>query len=431
MAGINLSNMILKKLLMASCTIFLLISIPIKCDAECKTPFDCLLKAMEMIKRDRQDMYNIRDQMSTLVTSVDKKISDKLNEIKNEIDIKLSDFNKRSQDELENLKTKINSDFTKIKDEFDQMKNSIENKNHLYREAIIYDNIISAYEGGIISKSGNPIGWDDLSHRKNPWNSKLMLKIGSNSQQNEAGIKVTIPDNYDVLWIRVHNDAHIWNIFRVIYADGNKEILPKYAAGQRGLNEISPDGGSSDTYGYFHMWVPIPVIRSGTIVIHSDYPHSHWISGIAFGKNLWGHAKNSGVAYHWAINGGSKINFEFENWNNDILVNIPHGVISELIVPVVSNGKDKLLYLVEHNNNWNGLMHTAVSVNGVSIERFRTSYSNPFAVHYNSKSFDRYAAAKIPKDLIKNGDSVVSVKIDMTFQNQDIYIREMGTHDLI
>jgi len=420
-----------KNFLIASCAILILISIPIKCDAECATPFDCVLKAMEMIKRDRQEMYNMRDQMNDLISSVDKKINDKIGEIKTEINEKLNNITEGVQKEIENLKTNINNDFSKIKEEFNQMKNSTQTKNHMYTEAIVYDNIIDAYETGIISKSGNPIGWDDLTYRKNSWNSKLMINIGSNSQANESGLKVTIPENYDVLWLRVHNNNDMWNILRVMYVDGNKESLPKFAAGARGLNEISPDGGASDSYDNFHMWVPIPLIRSGIIVIHSDYTDGHWISGIAFGKNLWGHAKNSGMAYHWAINSGSKIIFNSKNWNNDILVNIPHGVISELIVPVVANGKDKLLYLVEHNNNWNGLMHTSVSVNGVQIERLRTSYSNPFAVHYNSKLYDRYAAAKIPKDLIKNGDTVISVKIDMTFQNQDLNIREVGTHDLI
>lgn len=185
--------------------------------------------------------------MNTLITSVDKKISDKLNEIKSEIDVKLSNFTKGIQDEVANLKTNIENDFTKIKEEFDQMKNSIQNKNNLFREAIIYDNIVNAYETGLVRKSGNPIGLDDLSYRKNPWNSKLIINIGSNSQQNESWMKLTIPEKNNVLWVRVHNDAHILNIFRVVYVDGNKESLPKYGVGARGLNEISPDGGSSDT----------------------------------------------------------------------------------------------------------------------------------------------------------------------------------------
>jgi hypothetical protein len=43
---------------------------------------------------------------------------------------------------------------------------------------------------------------------------------------------------------------------------------------------------------------------------------------------------------------------------------IPLGKISELKIPVVPSGKDKLLYIVEHNNNWVGIMHGSVTING-------------------------------------------------------------------
>ena len=65
------------------------------------------------------------------------------------------------------------------------------------------------------------------------------------------------------------------------------------------------------------------------------------------------------------------------------------------------------------------------------IERFRTSYDNPFARHFNSKIYMRYIAARIPKELIKQNERFISVKIDMTNQNPEVNInfREIGTHD--
>jgi hypothetical protein len=30
------------------------------------------------------------------------------------------------------------------------------------------------------------------------------------------------------------------------------------------------------------------------------------------------------------------------------------------MVPVVPNGKNKILYIIEHNNNWEGTMHKDV-----------------------------------------------------------------------
>jgi hypothetical protein len=398
-------------------------------DPECKTPFDCVIKALELVKRDREDMYRIRDQMSSLIVEVNKKMDEKISQIKSDLETKFFQLTQNFTAKLEEYKKTIDTDFNEIKSEFDIFKTSVENKNHMYREADIYDNIIDALEKNIVQKSGNPTNWDELSYRKNPWNGKLMINIGT-TQQNGNGLKVTIPEHRDVLWLRVHNDDHQWNQFRLMYLDGDKETIPKYAAGQRKLNEISPDGGASDSFDRFHAWVPIPVPRSGSLVVHADCNNSHWISGVAFGNNLWGHAKNSGLAYHWAINGGTKINFHSENWNNDILVYIPAGSVSQLFVPIVNNGNDKLLYIVEHNNNWNGIMHTKVTVNGVLIERFRASYINPFAMHINSKIYNRYIAAKVPKDLIKPGDNMLNVMIDMTNQNNHIHLREIGTHDL-
>jgi hypothetical protein len=258
-----------------------------------------------------------------------------------------------------------------------------------------------------------------------------MINIGDTPQSNENGLKTTIPEGYNVLWIRAHNNDKEWYVYRILYTDGNKESLPKYACGNRGLTEFSPDGASPDSFNRAHIWMPIPVPRPGSLVIHSDYNQGHWISGIAFGKNLWGHAKNSALAYHWKINGGDAINWHTENWEGDISAKIYSGRLNELIVPVVPNGKDKLFYLVEHNNNWNGLFHTAIYANGVQIERLRTTYVNQFSTHYNSKFRNRYAAAKIPKELLINGGNTVSIKIDMTYQNSEIYIREAGTHDLI
>ncbi len=415
--------------------ILLIINIStINCNDDCKSP--CLVKTMDKIKSDRKEMYSLRDQMINMITDINNKLDRKFSEFKTEIDMKISEISSNMKNQINSLTSNITDSFSHIKEEFDVLKddltNGIEKKNNLYfeKEALIYDNIFTALEKGIVAKNGNPIGWDDLLYRKNPWNGKLIMCIGSNSQENGAGMKIIIPENYNVLWLRVHNDNN-WNVYRFSYLDGNKEILPKFASGHRYLNEISPDGGASDSYDSLHMWVPIPIPRSGILLAQSDYDSGHWISGIAFSKNLWGHAKNSALAYHWKLNGGSNIGWDSGNWNNDVLGLINKGVVPELIVPVVENGKDKLLYIVEHNNNWNGIMHTAVYVNGVKIERFRASYINPFAMHTNSKFYNRYIATKIPKELIKKGDNTISVKIDMTFQNNNIYFREVGTHDYI
>ena len=81
------------------------------------------------------------------------------------------------------------------------------------------------------------------------------------------------------------------------------------------------------------------------MLLSKDYSDS-WLSGIAFSKNLWGHAVNSAVAYHWAINGGNGLAWNSHDWNSDILAYFPAGSNHVVMVPVVANGKDKLLYMV-------------------------------------------------------------------------------------
>ena len=102
----------------------------------------------------------------------------------------------------------------------------------------------------------------------------------------------------------------------------------------------------------------------------------------------------------------------------------------ELKVPVVPSGRDKLLYLVEYNDEWNGCMHTGITANGQKIERFMATYDNPFARHWNSKFYERYIAARIPAALIPANARWLSVRIDMSKQDEGIYFRQIGTHDL-
>jgi len=53
---------------------------------------------------------------------------------------------------------------------------------NMYSNAVIYDDLHDLLAKGIIKKEGNPSGWDDTSHRTNPWNSKLMINIDKGPQ---------------------------------------------------------------------------------------------------------------------------------------------------------------------------------------------------------------------------------------------------------
>jgi len=272
----------------------------------------------------------------------------------------------------------------------------------------------------------SPAGWDEVSYVSTKWNGKNILNIGKGEEANGAGIKINIPKGgYNIIWVRVLNDR--WANFRACpYISDTNFNFPKgsceeYATGFRTLNQISPDGSGPDASWQYHAWMPIPVRGQNTTeyMLHCAIHGDCWISGIAFGKNIWNHAYNSAIAYTWGLNGGQAVqSFTKEQinsiWNSDILSYFAQGTSLEISVPVVYSGKDKMIYIVEHNNNWVGIMHTAVYVNGKMVDRLRTTWRNPFALHHNGKFYSRYIATRIPASMILPTDHFLAVRIDMS-----------------
>ena len=302
--------------------------------------------------------------------------------------------------------------------------------NYMYKDAVVYQSIFDAYQRGIFTKVGTPAGWDETSYSGTKWYLRNILRIGT-GVQNSGGILVNVPAGYNVLWVRVLNDR--WETFRLLAANLADASTAIYACGNRGISEISPDGGEPDSYPLLHMWCPMPLYFSGQYYVYADANSDDWLSGIAFGKNLWNHAKNSAVAYFWNLNGGTVITWNSANWNTDSLAQLPPGRITDLYVPVIYSGKNKIIYIVEHNNNWVGIMHGAVTVNDQAVERFRTSYQNPFARHINGKLYNRYIATWFPPSVMASnyGAKFVKLQIDLSVADTSIFFREIGTHDYI
>jgi len=308
--------------------------------------------------------------------------------------------------------------------------------NHMYHNAMIFQDIFDAYNSNVFLKMGKAGGWDETSYSTNTWNGKRILNIGTGVQSNGNGIIVNIPQGYDVLWLRALGDR--WCVLRVSqYTQGAapnfQDWTEIYATGFRNLNKIAPDGAGTDSYWNVHEWMPIP-IRGGAnqYSVYSAQNSDSWLSGIAFGQNIWNHATQSAVAYLWKLNPQTgDIGWSGQNWNNDQLSQFNAGSNVEVSVPVVNSGKDKIVYLVTHNDNWLGTMHGNVFVNGQPVERFRTSYLNPFSVHHNSKFYMKYFATRVPANFINQGDKFIRLKIDMSQSNNHLYFRELGTHDYI
>jgi hypothetical protein len=318
-------------------------------------------------------------------------------------------------------------DMAKMRNDVNFLLSQSQRKNFMYTdEILVHQDIYSALQRGVIEKSGSPDNWLD---NYPVWNKRNILRFGIGRITANDGLKVNVPEGYNVLWVRILNDR--WFHMRVKYVEDKEQgEIEKYASGFRNLNEYSPDGAAPDTQWTTHMWMQIPLRMAGAVVLTSEVNSDSWISGIAFGKNLWNHARNSAVAYHWAINGGEAMRWHTHNWNNDQLCSLNAGAIRVLRVPVIPNGRDKMVYLVEHNNNWVGTMHGEVWIGTNRVDRFRTSWNNnPFATHYNGKMYDRYMATIVPANLIQPTDKFIELRVDMSMSDHHIHIREAGTHD--
>ena len=390
-------------------------------------------KLLEFIKAEQNEIDKKKAAITLLVTQIEQESADintknlALSARERELDNSLAELDMRTALILKNHED-FKVQFTNISSlNLEQRKRKLDNL-YLPEDAIIHHSIEAAFTAGVIKRSGNG-GWDQSSFtEKNKWNGRSMVNIGIGAQSGNNGLQVEVPAGKNVLWLRCSN--HVWGRFLVRYlVAGQVKDLGQFTCGYRTLNEYAPDGGATDTYHRVHMWIDIALQASGTHFIVPQANSDSWISGVAFSNNLWGHAHNSAVAYHWAINGGTASGWNTHDWNSDNLGMIIANQVSTMYVPVSDNKQDKLVYIVEHNNNWIGIMHGQVKVNGKVIERFRTGYNNPWAVHFNSKFFDRYIAARVPKEYIPDGSTFIKLEIDMTLSDNHIHFRSIGTHD--
>ena len=51
----------------------------------------------------------------------------------------------------------------------------------------------------------------------------------------------------------------------------------------------------------------MPLRVAGQYYLSSYIDSDSWITGIAFGKNIWNHASNSAYNYYRAFNGGTRV----------------------------------------------------------------------------------------------------------------------------
>ena len=321
----------------------------------------------------------------------------------------------------------------------------------------IYQDIFAAEKAGVITKSNDlpNASYDNTTWKAKGsyyWREAIRYGVG---KEDKGGAIITLPSGYDTVWVRIAN-AGEWHIVNAQFSTDGKVFrdLGNWTTGFRRGNNYCPDGSLGDSSSVYHHWLPIPVGNSGQVkLVHKGGSSWFMLSGVAFSKNPWGHAVQSGYGYHdtAAVNQGDACSWSSDNWNGDILFFFDNFATYDIRVPVVPSERDKLLYLIGHNDNWNSCLHTGLSLKigdaYQPIERFLATYDNPFARHWNSKSYNRYLAARIPADMIVKAlkltdpndrmTQLISIKVDLTLQGEvskdfedRIYFREIGTHDL-
>ncbi len=302
------------------------------------------------------------------------------------------------------------------------------------------------------------IGADlNISYDSTLWNGKYIYQSNKPSQQPMGtGMKITVPQfenstdisglDFTVLWVQTLNDDARWSSFRVYTKNDDNDTynsFGSYATGKRYLNNISPNGAiHNETYNLFE-WYPVPIQLNSSREVYLSNPFNEgntWFSGLAFSTNPWNHCRISALTIHWNFNkeGNDLItpitSYPAQSnivwgggWNNDTYCQITTGSDGVFRIPFVNSGREKIFYLIEHNDVWNTNSRN-VKVNGIEIGSLYTSFDNPFSRHFNSKPYQRYLGVIIPKDIINSIESnFMTITISAPYA---INIREVGTHDV-
>ena len=361
---------------------------------------------------------------------------------------------------LNGMTIDINGDITGINDiKFNDGIYSKKLNNMYYHEdAIIYDDMrqLITMNPPVIYPSPTSINIYSIQD----WNGRSIYGQGNSyadfAKYISKGLHVVVPANKSVLWVRTPLDRmssfSLWtldiNMANVNAGLVRTKLLGSYVNGGRFSTLYSPDGANGCGTGNYRAftWMPIPVpLSTGdkTYMLCTGMPEKDvwrdgWIGGIAFSTNPWNHAMNVGGAYQDDIKANGTItgiNNDTHSWNYDHITSISMGIEVRLMVPCINSGKDKLLYYVEHNNNWSGGIITNVYIGSGwfarKLDNFTTTYSNPFATSINSKMYNRFYATRIPSNLLQPYTNFIPIIIVTRGLTGDaIYLREIGTMDL-
>lgn len=431
------------------------------------------------------------------------------NIIANQFNIKNVDLNRYKiclQDQSHCIKPQLLNLYSQINSVYSPFNNMYLSDAHnciIYEYAAFNNAPFNSVPLSLISTFGNNIIlFQDTSLSSIKYQTNLSDTIRRPSYYYEpqrdydvnSGFKIFIPSpstlgfKCKVVWIEIKSDLRrsfrVTSSFPDIASNALDVVYSNYISYS---NSLRPDGADYNMIGERNIanvtqWVPIPINYDSLPSEKAIYIRRNrtdnansvlMISGIAFTTNPWNHCKLSATCIHWDLNDGNP-NVNKTNVSTTIVsatttgyYDNPFNEFSEYItfngkllitrIPIINNGKDKLLYLnvannISNLNIQNVFIQTDTSISiGVNItptsnilessseftnktitqiDNFTTTYDNPFARYFNSHKNNRYIATIIPARLIKSNFIRVILQ-GQTALGTGIMIREIGTHDLL
>ncbi len=327
-------------------------------------------------------------------------------------------------------------------------------KSDIYDQNLIWSSSnLNQYKNNGFEAIGGTL---DTNFDINKWNNMYIYKLSNAYNQTDGiGIEITVPqynyeitsitNGYSVLWIKLLFDR--LSIFKVYKKnnDNTYTYFGKFASGYTKKNNISPDG----TINTDEEWYPVPIKLNSDrkIIISVPYnrdavinPLDTWFASFAFSTNFWNHCKISGKTLYLNLNDNdtSTTFNKFTNMTeisgegvkiNNTTTTTTTITTTTFRIPFVNNNHDKIFYLVEINRNFQiGIIN--VSINNVIIGNLYSSFDNPFATHFNTGYQNRYLGIVIPKANLPLNDNFITITLNIPNNNDGLYIREIGTHDL-
>ena len=257
----------------------------------------------------------------------------------------------------------------------------------------------------------------------------LYFGDGTEPDGSKSGIKITFPENYDAvhLMIDVEHPCHL------ITSDlaGTASTTTSWVFTDQDYWGFSPSGAIPKYSEQYVTSVVIPVLdqahlnASRQLLMYAGEHNECRIIDLCFVQNKNGHAANYPAAYyHYNVDGYVHVP-SADVLSESYIVSTDFNLPVDFKVPVVANGKSKIVYMVIDNTFDFSLYSTFV--NDVAVE-FRRDLDNVFSRFYNAEAMYTYLGVKVDLSVVDATDITLKLRL-YSSSISDMRILEIGSHD--